>query len=340
MSNANIDNYRDRSGGNTATFNGMALRPGVIDPENRIINGAFDFWQRGTSFTTSVYSADRWLNSLVGGTVSVTRQAFTPGDQLGNNNPTFFLRQSVSGQTLANQYALVQQRIEGVRSYAGETITVLGWARRSSGTGNMAVEVGQAFGNLGSPSPAVTGIGSTVVTLQSTWTPFAVVVNVPSLTGKTIGTDGIDHLQLTFWSSAGTDFNARAANLGLQTIGVDLWGIHIKLGTHTTAAVDFYVQPQLGPELVRCQRYYERLSNSFIYWSGNTTASVTYTVTVPFKVTKRATALVTKTDANSAAFPGNTTSATAESFTLSSTASSAVAGAWFGTSVWAADAEL
>ena len=44
-------------------------------------------------------------------------------------------------------------------------------------------------------------------------------------------------------------------SLGLQTIGVDLWGIHIKQGTHTTSAVDLYRQPELGPELARCQRY-------------------------------------------------------------------------------------
>jgi len=255
MSTLRTNAILDASGGTTATVNGIPLRPGVLDPENRIINGAFDFWQRGTSFTASAYGADRWLNGVSGGTVTMSRQAFSVGDTLGNNNPTYFARQTVSGQTLTSNLALIQQRFEGVRTYAGQTITVLGWAKRSSGSGNMAVEMAQTFGTGGSPSADVTGTGQTV-TLTGSWAPFAVTFSVPSITGKTLGTNGNDYSNINFWTSAGSDYNARTNSLGLQTIGVDLWGIHIKQGTHTTSAVDLYRQPELGPELARCQRYY------------------------------------------------------------------------------------
>lgn len=226
------------------------------DPENRIINGAFDIWQRGTSFAAGGYGADRWINTLVGGAATQSRQAFAMGDNLGRNSPAFFLRQTVSGQTLASQLAVTAQKIEGVRTYAGQTITVLGWARRSSGAGNMAVEALQSFGSGGSPSPEVAGIGSAIVPLTAAWSPFAVTMTVPSIAGKTLGIDGNDNFVVNFWTSAGSNFNARSAGLGLQTIGVDLWGIHIRVGTHTVAACDLYVAPELGPELARCQRYF------------------------------------------------------------------------------------
>jgi hypothetical protein len=256
MSQVNVNAINDASGGNTATINTVPLRPGVLDPENRIINGAFDFWQRGTSQTTNGFgSADRWNNARDGGTVTMSRQAFTVGDTLGSNNPTYFLRQTVSGQTLSSNLAVIAQSIEGVRSYAGQTITILGWARRSSGSGNMAVELYQYMGSGGSPSADVSSIGVTTVTLTGSFAPFAVTIAVPSITGKTLGTNANDYIALNFWTSAGSNFNARTNSLGLQTIGVDLWGIHIKVGTHTTAAVDLYKQPEIGPELARCQRY-------------------------------------------------------------------------------------
>jgi len=259
MSTIKANAILDASGGNTATFNTVPLRPGVLDPENRIINGAFDFWQRGTSSTGGGYvAADRWANALSGGTVTQSRQAFTLGDTLGSNNPTYFLRTTVSGQTLSSSYAFPYQKIEGVRSYAGQTITVLGWARRSSGTGNMAIEGVQEFGTGGSPSANVNSISVTTVTLTGSFAPFAVTMTIPSITGKTLGTSGSDSLSLYFWTSAGSNYNARTNSLGLQTIGVDLWGIHIKVGTHTTAATDLYKQPEMGPEFVRCQRYYQQ----------------------------------------------------------------------------------
>jgi hypothetical protein len=258
MSQLRTNAILDASGGNTATINTVPLRPGVLDPENRIINGAFDFWQRGTSSTSAGFvAADRWYNNLVGGTVTQSRQAFALGETLGSNNPTYFLRQTVSGQTLSSHAAVTLQKIEGVRNYAGQTITILGWARRSSGSGNMAVEFYQDFGSGGSPSSGVAVTGQTV-TLTSSWAAFAVTFAVPSVSGKTLGTNNNDNLGVNFWTSAGSDWNARTNSLGLQTIGVDLWGVHIKVGTHTTAATDLYKQPELGPELARCQRYYWR----------------------------------------------------------------------------------
>jgi hypothetical protein len=255
MSTLRTNAILDASGGNTATINTVPLRPGVLDPENRIINGAFDFWQRGTSSTSNGYLPDRWYSEFSGGSFSQSRQAFTLGDTFGNNNPTYFFRQSVSGQSTAAQYAITVQSIEGVRNYAGQTITVLGWMRRSSGSGNVAVQCIQDFGTGGSPSSRVF-VSPQTVTLTGSWAAFALTFAVPSISGKTLGTNGNDYLQLRFWTSAGSDFNANTNSLGLQTIGVDLWGIHIKVGTHTTSAVDLYRQPELGPELVRCQRYY------------------------------------------------------------------------------------
>ncbi len=293
MSTLRTNAIVDASGGTTATVNGIPLRPGVLDPENRIINGAFDFWQRGTSSTASGYvAADRWENALVGGTVTQSRQAFAVGDTLGSSNPIYFLRQSVSGQTLSSHLAVTAQAIEGVRSYAGQTITILGWARRSSGSGNMAVELYQFMGSGGSPSADVSAIGVTTVTLTGSFAPFAVTISVPSISGKTLGTNGNDKLALNFWTSAGSNFNARTNSLGLQTIGVDLWGIHIKQGTHTTSAVDLYRQPERGPELARCQRYYERFDSAgaagYYLGMGMIWATNAGRLVVPYKVQKRA----------------------------------------------------
>lgn len=293
MSTLRTNAILDASGGNTATFNGLPLRPGVLDPENRIINGAFDFWQRGTATTGNVYGADRWFNNRSGGTVTQSQQAFTLGDTLGNNSPTYFLRQTVSGQSTSGQYAITQQRVESVRSYASQTITVLGWARRSSGSGNMAVELVQDFGTGGSPSADVEVTGQTV-TLTGSFAPFAVTFVMPSISGKTLGTNNDDYFAINFWTSAGSDFNTRTNSLGLQTIGVDLWGIHIKQGTHTTAAADLYRQPELGPELLRCQRYYYRPTglvdtNRYAIWQGRVVSGNNYNHTFILPVPMRGT---------------------------------------------------
>ena len=265
---------------------------GIVDRDNRIINGDFSVWQRGTSFTTGVYGADRWLTSGTGANISQSQQAFTLGDTLGVNSPTYFLRQATSGQTLSTQYAVTTQRIESVRSYAGETVTVLGWARRSSGAGNMSIDADQVFGTAGTPSPNVLGISQNTVTLTESWTPFAAVISLPSIADKTLGTNNNDYLGINFWISAGSVYDTRTNSLGLQTIDVDLWGIHIKRGIYTADVTNLYRQRDPGTELALCQRYYETGTSTLLatYSGSNFGGGISH---VFYNTTKRSVPSVT-----------------------------------------------
>jgi len=50
--------------------------------KNKIINGDFGIWQRGTTFTNltaGAYSADRWIVQTSNNTIDVSRSTFTPG---------------------------------------------------------------------------------------------------------------------------------------------------------------------------------------------------------------------------------------------------------------------
>jgi len=294
MSTLAVNTITDGAGSLPPVF--PAGSPQLNPPANReakIINGYFGVWQRASTITASGYvAADRWGNGFVGGTVTQSLQSFTIGEVLGNNNPYYFLRQAVSGQTLATQYAITSQGIEYVRSYAGQTITVMGWAKRGSGTGNMAIEAVQVFGTGGSPSASVTGISPTTVTLGATWEPFAAVMNIPSVTGKTLGTNNNDFLNLNFWTSGGSNWNSRTNSLGLQTIGVDLWGIHIRVGTWTTADVPLYRERDAGTETALCQRY---CSIVYVQIQGGAVGAMLVPWYTP--VTMRTTPVVTVTGA-------------------------------------------
>jgi hypothetical protein len=200
----------------------------------------------------------------------------------------------------------------------------------------MTAEAAQIFGTGGSPSAGVTAISPTTITLTTDWEPFAAVLTIPSISGKTLGTDGKDHLEINFWTSAGSDFNSRTNSLGVQTIGVDLWGIHIKRGTHTADATEAYRAPELGPELARCQRYHEKGAVSFGVYM---TSGGFINNSIVLKCTKRDAPSISLSNTVLSSVSGLTVDrVTQEEFRLfaQSTSTGAVA---FSAS-WVADAEL
>lgn len=245
--NARFEGYTGTSWGNIGQV--------PID-QQPIINGNFRVWQRSLSSSIFGYNtADRWFNNYSGGTTTQASGNFAAGDFFGRNNPLYYLRRTVTGQTTISHYSTMQQRIEGVRSFSGRTVSVLGWARTISGSGTLVIDMIQNFGTGGSPSSTV-AIAPVTLTIGATWTPFAAVFSVPSITGKTFGTNFNDHLEVSFWQSGGSDWNSRTNSIGLQTSTMDFWGLHIRDGVYDANSVSLYVEPELTGEIARCQRYY------------------------------------------------------------------------------------
>lgn len=227
---------------------------------NKLINGGFDIWQRSTSQTSSGYgSDDRWLNGHAGSSKTASRQTFTLGQTDVPGNPTYFARTVVTlaGSPTTSDYVLKRQNIEFVKTLAGQTATLSFWAKADASK-NMAVEFAQSFGTGGSPSAQVNAISVTTFALTSSWKYFTATVNLPSISGKTIGTNGDDYVQMNFWLSAGSDYNARTNSLGQQSGTFDIANVQLEAGPQATP----FEQRPIGVELNLCRRY-------LAYFPGN-----------------------------------------------------------------------
>jgi len=223
------------------TINLLGASVAYAAGKNKIINGNMNIWQRGTSFTSpaaNAYTADRWLQSFAVAptTYSVTQQTFTPGTApvAGYEGSTFY-RGTITtvGSNAAWEH---KQRIEDVRTFAGQTVTISFWAKAdSSRTGRIFFY--QVFGTGGS-----TAVYSTAYnfSLTSSWQRFTQTVSIASISGKTIGTGS--YLEATIEQPAASGSV------------IDIWGVQVEAGSTATA-----FQTATGTiqgELAACQRYY------------------------------------------------------------------------------------
>lgn len=225
------------------------------DIDNKIINGDFVIWQRGLSQTTPVYgSDDRWYNAHAGSSKTHSQQTFALGQTDVPGNPKYYSRTVVTSVAGSANYVLKMQPIEGVERLAGKTVTVTFWAK-ADGSKNIAFEFWQKFGTGGTPSPNVNGIGVTTCALTTSWTKFSFTVNITSVAGKTLGTNGTDHLLPVFWFDAGSEYNTSTNNLGQQSGTFDIAKVSVLEGDKTVLD-DPSTPRHIGQELALCQRYY------------------------------------------------------------------------------------
>lgn len=231
---------------------------------NAVINGNFDIWQRATTHSTVGYgSADRWQNTRSGSSCTISRQAFTLGQTDVPNNPTFFCRAAVTSSAGAANYSVLSHNIESVRSFAGRTVTVSFWAKADAAR-SISIELTQFFGTGGSPSAQVTGLGVSKVTLSTSWQKVTVTATVPSVSGKTLGTNNDDWLGLLIWFDAGSDHNARTNSLGQQSGTFDIAQVQLEPGP---VATPFERRP-LATELSLCKRYGQWVPFNMLFYAS------------------------------------------------------------------------
>lgn len=255
--------------------------------KNHLINGGFDIWQRGTSQTTTGYgSDDRWNNANSGSTKTHSQVASTDTERALFNSP-FFSRTTVTAVAGASNYVQKVQKIEDVTKLAGKTITLSFWAKADT-TKNIAIELVQVFGTGGTPSSLVVGIGSQLISLTTSWQKKTITVNIPSIVGKTLGTDGVytSSLNLYFWFDAGSNYDARTATLGQQSGTFDIAEVQLEEGSVSTP----FEQRSYGLELSLCHRYYQKSISGIVtytpavYRSGSASAFFNFSKYCPMRV--------------------------------------------------------
>jgi hypothetical protein len=156
------------------------LNVGQLGSRNMVINGSMAVAARGTSFTASTQVLDRWRLYNSGGTYTLSQQTFAGGTspETGLINYVRIVRASPSG------VFYFASRIEDVRRTDGATLVFSFYAKASSAV-TVPCRISQEFGSGGSSSYNPTPQNNSLTT---SWKRFTMVFNMPSLSGKTVGT--------------------------------------------------------------------------------------------------------------------------------------------------------
>jgi len=245
---------------NTLTTGTLSASAG----KNAVINGGFEVWQRGTSFTANGYTADRWYG-LTPTNITISRQL--TNDTTNLPNIQYCVRLARSAGSTAAVYPQVTNSFETINSipFAGKTVTFSFYARAganfSASGGQISAYVPTGTGTDQNVASGYTGetspIGG-VATLTTTWQRFTFTGTVPTNATEM----GVKIFALTAGTAGAADY-------------FEVTGVQVEVGTSATSFSRNGATYQ--GELAACQRYYYRNIGGGIYstyawgWSNSTT---------------------------------------------------------------------
>ncbi len=213
--------------------------------KNPIINGAFDIWQLGTSFTFGPNlqkNADRWNFDFNGtiGTGLIQRLQVPTSEYTNDFHPIYAANPKITVAGSANTFIDLSTQIENARIFAGKEITISFYAKSLSGSSQAitAIKTEQFFGSGGSPSaPAFTT--SSPITIGTTWQRYSVTTTLASVTGKTFGTNSDSTLNVIITLPLNVTFD-----LAFTMVQIELGPV----------ATPFEYKP-VADRMAECQRY-------------------------------------------------------------------------------------
>ena len=204
--------------------------------KNLIINGGFDVWQRGTSFTSAnSFTADRWYINSGSATVAASQQSFLVGQTEVPYSPSYFLRMGIAGADTRQ----VLHKVEGISKFSGQAVTLSYWAKS-----NIAVTPDCRLFAIynGSSDEVLNYIAN--VEIGTGWAKYTHTFNIKSFSGKTIGPDSCLQIDWTFFDDSNYEF--------------DIANVQLEVGSVATP----FEHRSYGEELALCQRYYQTLDFS------------------------------------------------------------------------------
>ncbi len=208
---------------------------------NEVDNGNFELWERGTSYTATGGTANRWKLTLgTGAGVTVSRQPHTVGTPGAVGNYFYRFNRTTTGSTVSTLSQYLGN--DDVRHLAGQRAVVSFVSRTSSEPQLLNVYLKQYFGTGGVPSADVDSAVSSRE-LDDTFRRHSVVIDVPSITGKTVGSNEDSYTILVFElpTAEGEVF-------------FDIDQVKLEMGTVPTQ----YIPEALAETKERCARWFEK----------------------------------------------------------------------------------
>jgi hypothetical protein len=254
------------SGGTmTGNLNTPSINSGGISGKNYVINSNFDFWQRGTSFTTDssatwIYTADRWAaqNLYSGnGAVHVITQESThvPAGSKYSLKSVVGTANVVNNGRMGLLYTLENQ---DAIALAGKVITISAQVKAIGGADryNIAGYYSTSGGKAHAGTSYIGGNASVINT--SGFTKITATFTVPS--AATLTSTGTLGIYFTFYKS----------NAVVESVGDGVYFSQVKIEEGSQATTFSTAQPTIAGELAACQRYYTRFSadSTFSYLGG------------------------------------------------------------------------
>ncbi len=239
-----------------------AIAPVPGSDSYRVINGDFRVNQSGVTSGAALAAASYPVSSVTGGrgpdgfyAIKYTTDTVTFGTPAGYRPNSVGYSLACTGPfNGSSTFAAFVFRIENAAIYSGQTITL--FARMNGATAHdVSVSYRQHFGTGGSPSADVSGNVSKVA-ITTGWNPYKFTFTVPSVSGKTFGSNNNDYLEFAFWIAAGSNYTALTSGLGSGNRTVFFSDIHERLGDWPIETIDYYQSPDPQTELARCQRYF------------------------------------------------------------------------------------
>lgn len=268
--------YTDANGSQWVESRAPITADGYISP-NYIINGAFDFWQRGTSATNNTgYLADRWYitQNATGVSSNQSRVTTTLQGKLG-----YALRLSAGANATSIVEWGVRQVLERghIETLAGKTVTLSFWYR-SNKTGTHGARI------IGLGTGAVDFTAGFTVSTADTWQRYSITTSAPygSITAwsTTNPADIGSYVDVGFKAgNSGPGFTSISTNDYFEVTGIQLEEGSVATPFRRSAGT-------LQGELAACQRYYIKAVGSIktpynIFNSGNCqTGSIYFPVTM------------------------------------------------------------
>lgn len=238
---SNKANQSDLTSLSSQYNNALNSRDGVY--ANAVINGNFDVWQRGSSFNSNGYSADRWYAEL--SQASVSRQS--TGVPVGSR---YCCRMSMTGTGFGNLFQAFESDI--CKKLAGKTVTITAKLRKNP---SFNAEMNLV---LQKNSTADTVSGGTWTDIQITPIPNA---SLPSGTGPE------DWYTASVTATIPNDGTANGIRIWIQMSSAQAAGAYYEISQVSLIVSNIalpFLPRSYAEELFLSKRYYQTRSTNSV----------------------------------------------------------------------------